>query len=95
MQKFTDPSFLLDQLSMHDGDLARRSAKADKPEFEPETKRFGKGRSLHRHDVGVPLEFVSVLGRHLAAQFLTTDRMDNAQLEVLEKHWSATIALPS
>ena len=53
----TDPSLLLDQFVMHDGDVSGSAAEADPSQLEPETQRFAEGWSLHssekfilRHD---------------------------------------------
>src|SRR4029077_4326783 len=43
--RLADPPFLFDQLSLHNRDLAGRSTKRDKPEFQPKSKRFAKRRS--------------------------------------------------
>src|SRR5216110_199427 len=51
MQKtrLADPSFLFDQLGLHDRDLAGRSAERNEPELEPEAESFSEGR------IGFPL----------------------------------------
>ena len=54
MQKFSacrkrdlaDPAALLDQLGLHDRDLARGTAEGDEAELEPEAKRLGEGRMM-------------------------------------------------
>ncbi len=43
-----DPSFLLDQLVMHDGEMGGCTAEADPSELEPETQCFPEGRPLRR-----------------------------------------------
>jgi len=43
-----DPSLLLDQLVMHDGDVSGCTAEADPSQLAPETERCPKGRSLRR-----------------------------------------------
>src|SRR4029078_8445869 len=43
--RLADPPFLFDQLGLHDRDLVGWSAKGDKPEFQPKSKRFAKRRS--------------------------------------------------
>ncbi len=45
-----DPSFLLDQLVMHDGEMGGCTAEADPPELEPETQRFLERRPLRRSE---------------------------------------------
>jgi hypothetical protein len=43
----TDPSLLLDQFVMHDGDVSCGAAEADPSQLEPELQRFPEGGSLH------------------------------------------------
>jgi hypothetical protein len=40
---FGEPAAALDQLAVHDGDLARRAAETDEAELDPEAKRLGEG----------------------------------------------------
>jgi hypothetical protein len=62
---FTDPPSLFDQLGVHDGDLASRSAETDKSQLEPETERFDKRWLLHHDRIeAILLQFVCVLSRH-------------------------------
>ncbi len=50
--RLTDPAAFLDQLALHDGDLAGRTAEADKSQLQPEPKRFRKTRMTERRRPG-------------------------------------------